>query len=85
MPNVLVTTAFGAAQIERLRRVSPRLTVTRADPETADYSSAEILSSGKDRYRRVSGYGRGRSCAAAWRRFCCYLEIHPPPLVRLNP
>src|SRR5262249_59567882 len=40
--------------LERLRRVSPRLTVTRADPETADYSSAEILYAGalpRDRSR----------------------------------
>jgi phosphoglycerate dehydrogenase-like enzyme len=54
MPNVLVTTAFDATQIDRLRRVSPRLTVTRADPETADYSAAEILYGGilpRDRSR----------------------------------
>jgi len=54
MPNVLVTTAFGAVQLERLRRVSPQLTVTRADAETADYSSAEILYAGalpRDRSR----------------------------------
>jgi len=54
MPSVLVTTAFGAAQLERLRRVSPRLTVARADPETADYSSAEVLYAGtlpRDRSR----------------------------------
>jgi phosphoglycerate dehydrogenase-like enzyme len=43
MPNVLVTAAFGEAQLDRLRRISPRLTVTRADPGTADYSRAEIL------------------------------------------
>jgi len=35
VPNVLVTAAFGEAQLDRLRRVSPRLTVARADPETA--------------------------------------------------
>src|SRR5207245_7588450 len=54
MPNVLVTTPFHEAQIDRLRRVSPRLTVTRADPETADYSPAEILYGGilpRDRSR----------------------------------
>src|SRR5947209_17793407 len=54
MPNVLVTTPFDEAQIDRLRRVSPRLTVIRADPETADYSSAEILYGGmlpRDRSR----------------------------------
>ncbi len=43
MPTVLVTAAFGEAQLERLRRISPRLTVTRTGPDTADYSHAEIL------------------------------------------
>jgi phosphoglycerate dehydrogenase-like enzyme len=43
MPNVLVTAAFGQTHLDRLRGISPRLTVTRADPETADYSRAEIL------------------------------------------
>jgi len=43
MPNLLVTAAFGEAQLDRLRRISPRLTVTRSDPDTADYSRAEIL------------------------------------------
>jgi phosphoglycerate dehydrogenase-like enzyme len=43
MPNVLVTAAFGEGHLERLRRISPRLTVTRTDPDTADYSRAEIL------------------------------------------
>src|SRR5262249_5781975 len=54
VPNVLVTAAFGEAQLDRLRRVSPRLTVARADPETADYASAEILYAGvlpRDRAR----------------------------------
>src|SRR5262249_61695009 len=46
VPNVLVTTAFGEAQLARLRQVSPRLTVARAEPETADYASAEILYAG---------------------------------------
>jgi len=43
MPNLLVTAAFGEAHLDRLRRISPRLTVTRSDPDTADYSRAEIL------------------------------------------
>jgi len=43
MPNVLVTAAFGEAHLDRLRRISPRLTVTRTDPDAADYSRAEIL------------------------------------------
>ena len=54
MPNVLVTTAFDDTQIDRLRRVSPKLTVTRAEPVTADYSTAEILYGGvlpRDRAR----------------------------------
>jgi phosphoglycerate dehydrogenase-like enzyme len=40
---VLVTTPFGDALMDRLRRVSPRLTVTRADPETAEYARADVL------------------------------------------
>ena len=43
VPNVLVTVPFAEAQLTRMRSVSPRLQVTRADPEAADYSSAEIL------------------------------------------
>jgi len=43
MPNVLVTTRFDEAQLDRLRRVSPRLTVTRSDPETADYAHTDVL------------------------------------------
>jgi phosphoglycerate dehydrogenase-like enzyme len=43
MPAVLVTAAFGESHLERLRRISPRLTVTQTDPDTADYSRAEIL------------------------------------------
>src|SRR5947199_10848201 len=43
MGNVRVTTAFDEARLDRLRRVSPKLTVTRADADTADYSGAEIL------------------------------------------
>src|SRR5207245_9305396 len=54
MPNVLVTTPFDEVQIDRRRRISPRLTVTRADPETADYATTEILYGGilpRDRSR----------------------------------
>ena len=46
MPNVLVTMPFSDTQIERLRAVSPRLTVTRADGATADYSAVEVLYTG---------------------------------------
>jgi phosphoglycerate dehydrogenase-like enzyme len=41
--NVLVTTRFDEARLDRLRQVSPRLRVTRDDPEAADYSRADIL------------------------------------------
>jgi len=47
VPTVLVTTAFGETQLERLRRISPRLTVTRGDPDTVDYSATEILYAGE--------------------------------------
>jgi phosphoglycerate dehydrogenase-like enzyme len=46
MPNVLVTMRFNDAQLGRLRSVSPSLTVTRADVETADYSRTDILYAG---------------------------------------
>ena len=41
--DVLVTTPFGDALMDRLRQVSPRLTVTRGDPETAEYARADVL------------------------------------------
>ena len=40
---MLVTVPFAEAQLERLRRVSSRLTVTQAKPETADYTTADVL------------------------------------------
>ncbi len=43
MPDVLVTMPFSDAQLDRLRRVSPELTVTCADRKTADYSRAQVL------------------------------------------
>src|SRR3989442_14020599 len=46
MPNVLVTTPFDEAQLDRLRQVSSRLTVTHGDPETADYAPTDILYAG---------------------------------------
>ena len=46
MVNVLVTTAFDETRLDRLRRISPDLTVTRAEADTADYSRAEILYAG---------------------------------------
>jgi phosphoglycerate dehydrogenase-like enzyme len=44
--NVLVTMPFPEPLLERLRRVSPRLRVTRADPGTADYSGVDVLYAG---------------------------------------
>ena len=46
MPNVLVTMGFDEPMLDRLRKVSPRLTVTRADPEAADYSRVDVLYAG---------------------------------------
>jgi phosphoglycerate dehydrogenase-like enzyme len=46
MPNVLVTTPFDEAQLDRLRQVSSRLTVTQGDPETADYAPTDVLYAG---------------------------------------
>jgi phosphoglycerate dehydrogenase-like enzyme len=43
MIEVLVTMPFTEAQLHRIRRVSSRLRVSRADPEAADYSRTEIL------------------------------------------
>jgi phosphoglycerate dehydrogenase-like enzyme len=44
--DVLVTMGFTDAQLERLRRVSPRLRVARQDAASADYSRAEVLYAG---------------------------------------
>jgi phosphoglycerate dehydrogenase-like enzyme len=44
--EVLVTMPFGEAQLDRLRRVSAELRVTRQAPETADYSRTAILYAG---------------------------------------
>jgi phosphoglycerate dehydrogenase-like enzyme len=41
--HVLVTMPFTDAQLDRLRAVSPRLTVRRADAASADYGDAEVL------------------------------------------
>jgi phosphoglycerate dehydrogenase-like enzyme len=41
--QVLVTMPFTDAQLDRLRAVSPRLAVTRADAERADYSRTNVL------------------------------------------
>jgi phosphoglycerate dehydrogenase-like enzyme len=44
--SVLVTMRFGEPLLERLRKVSPRLSVTQADPDRADYSGTDILYAG---------------------------------------
>jgi phosphoglycerate dehydrogenase-like enzyme len=44
--NVLVTMRFTEAQLDRLRRVSPALAVTREDPAAADYSRTDVLYAG---------------------------------------
>jgi phosphoglycerate dehydrogenase-like enzyme len=44
--NVLVTMRFSEAQLDRLRRVSPDVRVTRADPAGADYSRTDVLYAG---------------------------------------
>ena len=46
MPNVLVTMRFTEAQLDRLRRVSPALSVACAEPERADYSQVDVLYAG---------------------------------------
>ncbi len=46
MPNVLVTMRFDEPMLDRLRKVSPRLTVTQADPDRADYSRTDVLYAG---------------------------------------
>jgi phosphoglycerate dehydrogenase-like enzyme len=46
MLNVFVTMPFSDAQLDRMRRVSPSLTVTREDPQHADYTRADVLYSG---------------------------------------
>lgn len=43
---VLVTMPFGEARLERLRAVSPRLSVASGDPATADYSRVDVLYAG---------------------------------------
>jgi len=46
MLTVLVTMRFTEPQLDRIRAVSPRLRVTRADPETAEYSRVDVLYAG---------------------------------------
>jgi phosphoglycerate dehydrogenase-like enzyme len=44
--SVLVTMRFGEPLLDRLRRVSPRLRVSQADPATAHYADADVLYAG---------------------------------------
>lgn len=44
--DVLVTMRFTDAQLDRLRRVSPDLRVSRVDPASADYSRTDVLYAG---------------------------------------
>jgi len=46
MLNVLVTMRFDQAQLDRLRAVSPEVSVSQADPETADYAKTDVLYAG---------------------------------------
>jgi len=46
MLHVLVTMRFEQAQLDRLRAVSPAITVSQADPATADYAKTDVLYAG---------------------------------------
>ena len=46
MLNVLVTMRFDGKQLDRLRAVSPEISVSQADPDVADYSKTHVLYAG---------------------------------------
>src|SRR5690242_339711 len=46
MLNVLVTMRFDGEQLDRLRAVSPEISVSQADPDAADYSKTHVLYAG---------------------------------------
>jgi phosphoglycerate dehydrogenase-like enzyme len=46
MLNVLVTMRFDQAQLDRLRAVSPEISVSQADPDSADYAKTHVLYAG---------------------------------------
>src|SRR6266851_215455 len=46
MLNVLVTMRFDQAQLDRLRAVSPEISVSQAEPDTADYAKTHVLYAG---------------------------------------
>jgi phosphoglycerate dehydrogenase-like enzyme len=57
MLDVLVAMRFSEAQLDRLRAVSPRVRVTRADAETADYSRTQVLYTGAPPRERSAAPG----------------------------
>ena len=58
MVNVLVTTAFDEARLDRLRRISPDLKVTRAEADTAHLRIGQTAECryGKARERQFSEF-----------------------------
>jgi phosphoglycerate dehydrogenase-like enzyme len=46
MLNVLVTMRFDRTQLDRLRAVSPEISVSQADPDAADYAKTHVLYAG---------------------------------------
>jgi phosphoglycerate dehydrogenase-like enzyme len=46
MLNVLVTMRFDRTQLDRLRAVSPEISVSQADPDAADYAKTDVLYAG---------------------------------------
>jgi phosphoglycerate dehydrogenase-like enzyme len=46
MLNVLVTMRFDPTQLDRLRAVSPEISVSQADPDAADYAKTHVLYAG---------------------------------------
>ncbi len=46
MLNVLVTMRFDQGQLDRLRAVSPEISVSQADPDAADYGKIDVLYAG---------------------------------------
>ena len=65
MLNVLVTMPFSEAQLDRMRRVSPSLTVTREDPDAADYARADVLYAGMPP-RDLGQVRTSSGCSCTW-------------------
>jgi phosphoglycerate dehydrogenase-like enzyme len=69
--NVLVTMPFDEATLDRMRAVSPRITVARGDAGTADYGRADVLYAGTVPTDLVGGRdGRTRAPRLKW------LQVH---------